>query len=296
MTLTVDAPPLDAKALVALAGLSSILLSGIFLNVVAWFGRRRIATPPLKALPSMEPTPWHWRDAILILATILGGQVVISWLIAGLHRVPTIRAESLERVQFAIQLTTMPILSIGVLVLIARHRQYRWGHILGASPGSMGQDLRTAGIYYIAMMPMLFVAGTLWMRGLQAIGYPVGQQQALLFMIDPEQPLWLRSQLGLVAVTAAPFTEEIIFRGILLRLSLKLTKPPAAIVIVSLLFALLHFHVASVVPLFLLAICFSVAYCRTGSLLVPIVMHATFNAVSLISQLLLKDAQHLLLP
>jgi membrane protease YdiL (CAAX protease family) len=55
----------------------------------------------------------------------------------------------------------------------------------------------------------------------------------------------------------------------------------------SFFFALLHGHLASLPALFTLAVCLALAYEKSGSLLVPMVMHATFNTISVLAILYL---------
>jgi len=57
--------------------------------------------------------------------------------------------------------------------------------------------------------------------------------------------------------------------------------------LVSLIFAGLHWHLPSLLPLFLLSAMFSLAYARTQSLLVPMGMHAAFNGVTVALLLLM---------
>ncbi len=54
------------------------------------------------------------------------------------------------------------------------------------------------------------------------------------------------------------------------------------LVIVSLLFAVVHFHTPSVVPLFALGMAFGLAYELTGTLLAPIIMHSLFNTANVL--------------
>jgi membrane protease YdiL (CAAX protease family) len=49
-----------------------------------------------------------------------------------------------------------------------------------------------------------------------------------------------------------------------------------------LLFAAFHTNLAAFGGLFVLAVCLNLAYERTGSLLVPIAMHALFNLANLL--------------
>jgi len=54
-----------------------------------------------------------------------------------------------------------------------------------------------------------------------------------------------------------------------------------AVILSSALFALIHFHVPSFFPLFVLATGLALAYIYTSSLWVPIMMHALFNGINL---------------
>ncbi len=46
------------------------------------------------------------------------------------------------------------------------------------------------------------------------------------------------------------------------------------------LFAAIHLNTASLLPLFVLALCLTLAYEATGSLLIPMVMHSCFNSIT----------------
>ncbi len=83
--------------------------------------------------------------------------------------------------------------------------------------------------------------------------------------------------LGFAAVVVAPITEEIFFRGFLYGVVKRYSERWFAAAFTSLVFAVVHQHVGSLVPLFFLALGFSIAYEVTGCLLVPIFMHAFFN-------------------
>jgi membrane protease YdiL (CAAX protease family) len=96
--------------------------------------------------------------------------------------------------------------------------------------------------------------------------------------------------MGIVAVTLGPFVEELLFRGIALPLLARYTSTHWAVFLVSATFAVLHFHVPSFVPLFVIALAFSYAYLYTGSILVPVIMHALFNGVSLVNALLMGNS------
>jgi uncharacterized protein len=89
----------------------------------------------------------------------------------------------------------------------------------------------------------------------------------------------------LLAVVIAPVGEEIIFRGVLHRAIADKAGFWVGAIISSALFAVVHVEVVlsqpyGLVGLFLVGFLLALAYHRTGSLIVPIIGHAVFNAVS----------------
>jgi membrane protease YdiL (CAAX protease family) len=85
----------------------------------------------------------------------------------------------------------------------------------------------------------------------------------------------------LVGTIVAPCCEEFLFRGFFYRTWKRYLGPLGAGFVASVLFAALHGSVPALAGLFVLACFLTVAYERTGTLLVPIGMHAAFNFTSL---------------
>jgi membrane protease YdiL (CAAX protease family) len=90
------------------------------------------------------------------------------------------------------------------------------------------------------------------------------------------------------AVVLAPLAEELLFRGLLHRgLRRRFALAPATVVS-SVLFALVHIDVVlsqplALVGLVLVGVILAIAYERTGSLIVPVVIHAVHNAVTIVA-------------
>ncbi len=112
------------------------------------------------------------------------------------------------------------------------------------------------------------------------LGAEVEGQEIVKFFLQNDSET---GRLGviLMAVAAAPLCEELIFRGYFYPTLKKFIGLWPSLLVTSALFAVIHVHLPSTGPLFLLAVCLCLAYEATGSLLVPMIMHATFNAVSL---------------
>jgi membrane protease YdiL (CAAX protease family) len=89
------------------------------------------------------------------------------------------------------------------------------------------------------------------------------------------------AKLLIAIVVVAPICEEFLFRGFYYGVGKRFLGPVPAGFLTAMLFAASHLNLAGLASLFVLAVCFTLAYERTGSLLVPICMHALFNFTNL---------------
>ena len=83
------------------------------------------------------------------------------------------------------------------------------------------------------------------------------------------------------ACVVAPLMEELMYRGMIFGLARSIIGARLAAIFGASVFALAHADAVAALPLFLLALAFTIMYVRTGSLLVPVAMHALFNALNL---------------
>ena len=155
-----------------------------------------------------------------------------------------------------------------------------------AEPEPMGVRWRRGGrlfglsvLLYLAVFPILWCYSLLYQFFLEQMGYEFYMQGVAELFLAP-MTLSERVMMVVTAVVLAPIFEEFFFRGVLLPWVVRRLGFWPGIVLVSLLFATIHMHLPSMLPLFLFAVLLSLAYARTRSLLVPIGMHACFNAVS----------------
>ncbi|MDJ0597924.1 MAG: CPBP family intramembrane metalloprotease [Crocosphaera sp.] len=89
------------------------------------------------------------------------------------------------------------------------------------------------------------------------------------------------------AAIAAPFYEEIMFRGFLLPSLTRYIPIWGAIGISSLLFAVAHLNLSEVLPLTVLGIVLGIVYTRSRNLLSSMLLHSLWNSGTLISLFLL---------
>jgi membrane protease YdiL (CAAX protease family) len=143
-------------------------------------------------------------------------------------------------------------------------------------------------LFLLAAIPALLAIGLL----VSYFSAKPDEQQIVSFFREQAKQRHLTG-LVTVFVTAAimaPFLEEALFRGYFYPTLKRYLGPVASAILVSLLFAAFHANLAVLPALFVLAICLTVAYEWTGSLLVPMTMHALFNTTSL--SVMLWQATH----
>jgi len=90
------------------------------------------------------------------------------------------------------------------------------------------------------------------------------------------------------AVLLFPIIEELFFRGFLLTFLKNYTSTGLAIVLSAGFFAAVHLNLAAFIPLWFLGIVLGLAYEHTGSLLVPVCIHACFNLATALFMLMDK--------
>ncbi len=84
-------------------------------------------------------------------------------------------------------------------------------------------------------------------------------------------------------VILAPLSEEFLFRGYFYGALKRYCGAPASAIFTAALFAGIHLNLASLPSLFVLALCLTIAYEATGTLLLPVAMHALFNLSQLLT-------------
>jgi len=280
--------PEDIPVSAAIAGLVifAILCAGFILDIRFLLRVRTHGIPFPRHTRRLLRRPWHWQDALwlaLVMAVCLGALVLCGQL---LERFGMTLSANASRVAMIVQNLFTQGLALGLVLHLGSRRGTNLAASLGGPPAPWFTRLRQALFFYVAAMPLI-AAATLISNVLVAIsGLPVQPQPVIGSFIDVTAPLWFKGWLIATAVVSAPIVEEIVFRGVFFPAIARQRGIPAAIVIVSMLFAAIHGHVPAILPLFVVGTFLSVSYLYTGSLLVPILMHTIFNGVNLAALLL----------
>jgi len=268
-------------ALLAFVGLYLLLMLigvGVDLVVVT----RALARPLAwdRCVAWMKARPWNWRVAGGVALILMCIQLVFVGVSQTLSALGWLCKDEPESFYALIQGLVFHVASLVILVLVLRSRAWTWGQAFGLQTQGLVRRLGVGMAFYAGLMPVFFFAAVLSRVVMLIIGYPVTIQDVVLIFMEPQSVWTLLALLGL-AMIIAPAAEEILFRGILLPLLIKRLGAGPAVILSSALFALIHFHVPSFFPLFVLAAGLALAYIYTGTLWVPIMMHALFNGLNL---------------
>lgn len=98
-----------------------------------------------------------------------------------------------------------------------------------------------------------------------------------------------RALIGLVLVALGPALEEVIFRGALTRPLRRRYAPELVVVGTAILFAAAHFQPQKFLPIGLFGLALGALRFASGSIVPPLLLHATYNAVPFAVMLTGKD-------
>ena len=186
-----------------------------------------------------------------------------------------------DQIPLAQLMITLAIYAIIMILIYLINRKHGGTRAtgFGMSAGHL-KKISLAPIFYLAMLPFLMLITKAYHLLLQHVfGMEIELQD--MAQVIQQDFSWLQMLYSLSAVCIAPIYEELLFRGILFPYIVKRGGLAAGTILVSGIFAAMHYHEPSLVPLFLFSAALCLAYWRTGSLWVCIVLHMIFNAVTI---------------
>jgi len=148
-----------------------------------------------------------------------------------------------------------------------------------------GWGWRVVAGWLLMFLPLVYFVQSLT----YAISGPDQSPQAIVDFLMKSSGWQPKAAVFGIAVFAAPATEELIFRGCLYGILRQSGGRVPAILVSSVLFALIHGHLPSLPGLLVLAVGLALVYERCGSLWAPISMHAAFNALTIIAAICWPD-------
>jgi membrane protease YdiL (CAAX protease family) len=111
------------------------------------------------------------------------------------------------------------------------------------------------------------------------------EEQEIVDSMKNTTGVGLKVGLIVTACLIAPIVEELIFRGYIYGVLKRFSNPLFAMVVAGALFAAVHLNLPALVPLWIFAIILTLTYELSGSLWVPIGIHAGFNTINVFMML-----------
>lgn len=238
---------------------------------------------PNKSTGRVPPAGFRLTLADLFRVTGLGVAIIGAAVLAlgaltllGLGSVDPQRLSGSQAFVMAATVVQVAIMVGCVRLIGMRRRGMRWRDLGLTAPTRRWVWLSLA----IALLCIPLISGVT--AGFQLLlDHPITSPQARL--IAPEGFTWTGAVgMLLLAGLAAPFAEEIYFRGLLYGLLRRYWGVVASVAVSALLFGAIH-GILDVLPgTAVMGAVLAVAYERSGTLWVPVTIHATYNSLSII--------------
>lgn len=238
-------------------------------------------------LARLRCRPWEAMDlifAFVLLFWLFGfGSILSSYLEGHISDESSLK----EALPLLCSGVSFHLLGLVALCVALRQKGYSFELAFGRATGRSRHLFGKAVVYLAGWMPLAVLVTVIYRYILDICGVDLLPQDTML-QLTGDYALPVRMFMLLIAVVLAPLFEELLFRGVFLPWTVRKFGAFWGIFIVSMLFAAIHQHVPSMVPLFMLAVGLSLAYIYSGSIWVPILMHSMFNATNVFIALMLK--------
>lgn len=156
------------------------------------------------------------------------------------------------------------------------------------TPTQIPNQLLKALCYFIPATGLAICTLTITIYICMLYGYDeIQQHQQLKILIENRNNIPAIIAFYLSAAIITPILEEILFRGIIQTAIINTTGNKwLGIIVAALIFASMHANLQHFPALLLLGIFFGYSFVKQQSLLIPIIMHALFNALNVTGTLL----------
>jgi membrane protease YdiL (CAAX protease family) len=256
-------------ALVLLLGLSLGMFVRLFRRVYAGGG------------DTVQVSFFSWVDLVLASVVVL---LIVSQILAATGSLSQTAIDNVDTRTMVVSVLVWWGLILGPILLSLWFRGVKLGNVFGVDRMPVGRSLLLGIALFVSALPMVFAVDYIASALLKVNTSTDAQEVIRIF--ENSSTVAQRIPIILLAVVIAPVAEELAFRGYLYGVIKRYFGAVPALVLSGILFALIHLNLPSFFPLLVLASVFALAYELSGSLLVPMTMHALFNALSLILVLL----------
>jgi uncharacterized protein len=170
-----------------------------------------------------------------------------------------------------------------IVFALMMFRGTNFGDLLGLNPSKVVRILVISMLgfaaFYIFGVVLHILGYEEWLKNIFGSDYKV---QETIKTFQATDAATIRIMMAFTVAILAPLCEEVLFRGYIYGATKRFSDRFFACLFSSLLFAVVHYNINALIPLFFLAIVLTIAYELTGSIWAPIIIHALVNANTLI--------------
>jgi membrane protease YdiL (CAAX protease family) len=135
---------------------------------------------------------------------------------------------------------------------------------------------------YIGLVPLLTAAFLITSAISGLLGIEPQPMPVIRMMIEEKIPVIAIVLLAVEAIVLAPIAEELLFRGVIFGTLRRFGSFGFAALVTAIIFSALHGHIFSFLPIAVLGIAFAHYYEKTRNIAWPIMLHALYNAISVL--------------
>jgi len=234
-------------------------------------------TEPLRRL---EWRPWNWPSAAWIALPLLTVQLIFTLLFILFGRIVETENGETERFLIILQSLLFHWTGFALIGWSLHRRKLSWSTAFGLRTKGFIRDACWGVVILLGVMPLILGYNIVAQMIMEWMGI-APEVQDVTRIISESSSVSTKIYFALLALAVAPVVEELIFRGILLPAITRMAGVKAAVIVVSVLFAAVHGHWPSFVPLFMLSAALCLAYIYRGSLITSMAMHSVFNSLTI---------------
>jgi membrane protease YdiL (CAAX protease family) len=166
------------------------------------------------------------------------------------------------------------------IAVFLKQSNISWRAAFGLRPPSRAGAVAAGLAVGIMIQPVTWLLQMISQGVMQWLGLNPVAQAAVEELQKPALSVTERILFAIFTILLAPVAEEALFRGILYPTIKQAGHPRWALWGTSVAFGIMHFNLATLAPLVLLAVVLTFLYEASDSLLAPIAAHSMFNAVN----------------
>lgn len=208
----------------------------------------------------------------------LAAMLLLGFLLAGVFQFLMTKTTLFGRNPALMLLITYPLTFIPAMVYASAHSFEQFGTEVPRRVDD-GHFAPVGGLQAAVTVSIATICLAIVTEPLVAMLPPMPENLKNALELMTDGPLWI----SLISVSVfAPFFEEWLCRGMILRGLLTKTRPAVAITVSAAFFAIIHFNPWQAIPAFLLGCLFGLVYYKTGSLKLTMLMHCVNNTFSVL--------------